>query len=366
MAISDKIEYFPLDQLRLDAQNPRLGREVTRKKPDQAAILDYMLDWSLDELAVSFIDSGYWPHEPMIVVKERGENVVVEGNRRLAALMLLKLAKEESPKNKKWADAVKGRRIKDGLFDKIPVIFADSRDDIASFLGFRHVTGIKEWHPAEKAEFIAKLIENQGLSYEEVRRRIGSQVPTVRQNYIAYRMLLQMENVEDLDVVQVEERFSVLYLSLRTAGVQKYLKIDMLADPRGAVRPIPKSHLKNLKNFARWLFGDDNNTPMVTDSRQIDTFGQILESREAVKYLERNKEPRFEVAHNLAGGDEPQIVENVRQASDHLQLALARAHLYRKSNNLKKAISVAVSHVLQLARLYPPLIKELKEELKNA
>ena len=217
MTIKDKIEYLKLDELKLDAQNPRLGREVIRKHPDQDAVLEQMLDWSLDELAVSFIDSGYWPHEAMLVVKEKGENVVVEGNRRLAALMLLKRAKEGKPQSAKWADAIKGRRIKDRLFDDVPVIFADSRDDIASFLGFRHVTGIKEWRPAEKAEFIAKLIENQRLSYEDVRRRIGSKTPTVRQNYIAYRMLLQMENVEDLDVEQVEERFSVLYLSLRTA-----------------------------------------------------------------------------------------------------------------------------------------------------
>ena len=70
MAISDKIEYLRLDQLKLDGKNPRLGREVTRTSPDQDAILDHMIDWSLDELAVSFIDSGYWPQEAMIVVRK--------------------------------------------------------------------------------------------------------------------------------------------------------------------------------------------------------------------------------------------------------------------------------------------------------
>ncbi len=61
-----------------------------------------MINWSLDELAVSFIDSGYWPHEAMIVVREKGQNVVVEGNRRLAALKVFKLAKDGNPKTKKW------------------------------------------------------------------------------------------------------------------------------------------------------------------------------------------------------------------------------------------------------------------------
>src|SRR5262249_33953054 len=150
MAISDRIKYLSIDELKLDAKNPRLGREVTRKNPDQDTILDHMTDWSLEELAVSFLDSGYWPHEAMLVVVERGQNVVVEGNRRLAALKLLKLAADGEPRGKKWADIAKGRSIKKELFQKVPVIFADNRKDIASFLGFRHVTGIKEWHPAEK------------------------------------------------------------------------------------------------------------------------------------------------------------------------------------------------------------------------
>jgi hypothetical protein len=365
MAIHDKIHYLQIDELRLDAKNPRLGREITSANPDQDRILDEMMDWSLDELAVSFIDSGYWPHEAMIAVKEKGKNVVVEGNRRLATLMLLKAAAEGKPKNKKWTDLIKGASVKKELYEKIPVIFADRRADVAAFLGFRHVTGIKEWPPAEKAEFIARLIEEDGLSYDEVRRRIGSKVPTVRQNYIAYRMLLQMENVEDLAVEQVEERFSVLYLSLRTVGVQKYLKIDVLADPKAAKQPIPRSHLKNLANFAKWLFGDEKTPPVVSDSREIDNFGRVLESKAAVRYLERNKTPNFEVAHNLAGGDETQVIENVNQASDQLQLALARAHIYGKSGKLQKAISLVLKHAVQLARLYPPLLKELKGELKN-
>jgi hypothetical protein len=366
MAIHDKIQYLGIDDLELDAKNPRLGREFVGSNPGQPQILAAMKDWSLEELAVSFIDSGYWPHEAMLVVKEKGKNVVVEGNRRLAALKMLKATKDGTVSDRKWTELLSDTRIKQKLFDEVPVIFADSRGDIASFLGFRHVTGIKEWAPAEKAEFIAKLIEDQGLSYEEVRRRIGSKEPAVRQNYIAYRMLLQMENVDDLNVEQVEERFSVLYLSLRTEGVKKYLKIDILAGPRAAKNPVPKSHLKNLHSFARWLFGGENSPPVVKDSRQVDDFGKILESRNAVEYLERNAEPSFEVAFNLAGGDESQIVDNVNQASDLLQLALARAHIYRKSKALQKAASLLVRHAVQLARLYPSLVKELKAELNNA
>ena len=32
------------------------------------------------------------------------------------------------------------------------------------------------------------------MTYQEVMRKIGSKTPTVRQNYISYRLLLQMED----------------------------------------------------------------------------------------------------------------------------------------------------------------------------
>ena len=46
-------------------------------------------------------------------------------------------------------------------------------------------SGIHQKRPT----FISYLIEDEGLSYAQVMRRIGSKTPTVRQHYIAYRLL---------------------------------------------------------------------------------------------------------------------------------------------------------------------------------
>ena len=85
------------------------------------------------------------------------------------------------------------------MFTELPYFVAESRDDIAAYLGFRHVTGIKEWPPAEKAEFITKLIEEHGLSYRDVAKQIGSRTDVVRQNYVAFKILLQLETTLDKD-----------------------------------------------------------------------------------------------------------------------------------------------------------------------
>ena len=227
------IETAELNELYLDRKNPRLGRRHVEKGLSQDEVLAIMKDWSLEELFVSFLETGYWPQEPLICVREtikkRSVLIVVEGNRRLAALKMIRRTREGEETGAKWRDLIRGYPPEAfSRLDSIPYILEPSRESIRAFLGFRHVTGIKEWNPAEKAEFITHLIDKEGLTYEQVWKRVGSKLSVVRQNYISYKLLLQMEeDTEGIDVEKVEERFSVLYLSLRTRGVQKYLQIEM-------------------------------------------------------------------------------------------------------------------------------------------
>jgi hypothetical protein len=229
MSVQNRIEYAELKDLYLDASNPRLGRENTTRQLSQDKVLEAMKDWTLDELALSFLESGFWPQEALSAVEEllngKERLVVVEGNRRLAALKLLKLAFDGKPESVKWRELVAHKRPPHNLFSEIPFIRVGSRKDVVAFLGFQHVTGIKEWNPAEKAEYIADLIEDHRMGYDEIRRKIGSKTDTVRRNYISYRLLLQMEGEEEIDLKRVEDKFSVLYLSLRSVAYRNTSKL---------------------------------------------------------------------------------------------------------------------------------------------
>src|SRR6266446_1148291 len=90
-----------LDELYLDPRNPRLGRRNIEKNLSQDEVLELMKDWELEELAVSFLESGFWPQEPLVAIEEKIDKqqglVVVEGNRRLAALRLLMDARAGKP-----------------------------------------------------------------------------------------------------------------------------------------------------------------------------------------------------------------------------------------------------------------------------
>jgi hypothetical protein len=358
--INTKLNYSEIDDLYLDPWNPRLGRHHTERQLSQEQILEIMQDWTLEELAISFLENGFWPQEALLVVEEELHGpamIVVEGNRRLAALKYLFRAADGNPPSRKWIEIARSATPeKLDRLRTVPYLKAESRSDVEAYLGFRHVTGIKQWNPAEKAEFISHLIDDRGMSYQEVMRKIGSTTPTVRQNYITYRLLLQMEDVENrIAIDRVEEKFSVLYLSLRTSGVRQYLQIEIDAEPAQARTPVPPDKLDALVNFARWLFGDARHEPVVTDSRQVDKFAKTLEHPEALAYLERSDAPNLETAYRKTGGDEGDLVVLITRATDNVQQALMSAHRYRGSDAVREAVRDFAQDARQLVKIFPEI-----------
>lgn len=369
MSVSTHLSHADVDSLNLDPMNPRLGRHRMAKDTPQDRLLEWMLEWKLDELAASYLESGgFWSHEPLIVVKEplyrkKSALVVVEGNRRLAALKLLRDSVEGDPPSRKWASLVEGFTIPKGLFDQVPYVLADTRLDVQAFLGFRHVTGIKQWDADEKAGFITQLIDDSKMTYEQVARKIGSTAPAVRRHYVAYQLLLQIENVvDDFPVEKAEHRFTVLYDALQKQGTQQYLGVDANAAPKAAKNPVKKSKHTQLACFSRWLYGTKKTPPLITDTRQISRFGQILESSDAIKYLESTIEPDFEQAFKLSGGDIPELTRLISQASDSVEEALRTIHLHKGDKELQKAVKRLGADTYQLLNIFPAIRRKLDEE----
>jgi|ERR1017187_4627137 hypothetical protein len=84
-----KPQPIDINSLEFDPENPRT---VERLGPEasQAKIEEFLLggEMKAGELVPSFIENGYIPYEPLIVKEGRRNDsfLVVEGNRRLAAL----------------------------------------------------------------------------------------------------------------------------------------------------------------------------------------------------------------------------------------------------------------------------------------
>ena len=81
---------LPVADLLLDPENPRLPEDL--QGADQPELLRYLNDETvLEEIIRSLNDNGFFEHEPLIAYEddELEGYVVLEGNRRLAALKVL-------------------------------------------------------------------------------------------------------------------------------------------------------------------------------------------------------------------------------------------------------------------------------------
>jgi hypothetical protein len=175
-----------------------------------------------------------------------------------------------------------------------------------------------------------------------------------------------MEQMKEEDVLPdkgVQNRFSVMYLSLRTRGVQLRLGLNLKESPNQNKIPVKKKNLPNLSHFARWIYGDDSRPPLFTDSRQVDTFGSLLENDEAFKYLCDDKDARVSNATTLAGGDLPETVKAVKKASVYIRMAISQAHHYKNKPDLKKAMKDFGDDAIQLMSVFRDLQKDFRNKI---
>ena len=87
----NKPQHYKVASLRLDNLNPRLPAEA--KQFSQVQLLMHMEEhFDLLPIARSMSDNGYFDEEPVIIIPKEDETgvfIVIEGNRRLAALEFL-------------------------------------------------------------------------------------------------------------------------------------------------------------------------------------------------------------------------------------------------------------------------------------
>jgi len=165
-------KHLAVASLHLDAKNPRLGRETSPRTPRE--IIQYLFkhDKAM-EIAESITVRGYFPNEPLLAIKEDGRYVVVEGNRRLAALKVLREPGLLEGSLRRQAERV-SRYISDRkLIAKVPVIIAPTRRATDRLIAGRHIgTPVLAWRAENRASFILDKL-TEGYDNDTLRDELG-------------------------------------------------------------------------------------------------------------------------------------------------------------------------------------------------
>jgi hypothetical protein len=148
-------------------------------------------EYELQDLGQSIADNGYFSEEPLVTIRNPDKKswTVVEGSRRLAALLLLENPNSAPRKLQDRWKVLSGERRKH--VKEVPILEYPSRAEITPYLGFRHITGVLPWRPYQKGRYIAQQVERGRLTFQQIARVIGSKSNTVREHYVAYTLVRQ-------------------------------------------------------------------------------------------------------------------------------------------------------------------------------
>jgi len=180
--------------LLLDARNPRIP-PAGRKLAQAELIAELIEHDDVYGLAKSIVESGYFPTEILVAVEEDGEKVVVEGNRRLAALKVLvsPVSAPEQHQKKFRALAVE---VAEGALDTVETLIVPSREEATPLIIERHERShVQEWEPAMQAHFYQSLLDG-GATREDLKNKYGitpAQLAASLQMHWLYRVACGLE-----------------------------------------------------------------------------------------------------------------------------------------------------------------------------
>lgn len=296
MTNQSEIRPIKLDLLDLDTKNPRLPVSVGRTPEEM--INHIALTTSIEDLMSAIAENGFFPGEPLIAVEEHGRFVVVEGNRRLTAVKLLNNPGLCERPSSRMLELAKSVAHKLDSLNELPVITRDTREEILPYLGFRHITGVKQWEPLAKARYIEQLFDTFDTTgspdqrYFNVARAIGSRKDHIKRSLDALAVYKLMESHDFYDIENLNEesiKFSILSTALADDRIGKYVGISN-ADQYGDAVPChpilnhTALHAPEVEELTKWLFEkDESGRTKVGESRNIRELSAVVDNPKALQ-----------------------------------------------------------------------------------
>lgn len=291
---------LPLSQLLLDKENPRFG--LSSPEVSQADILDRIVEkFGVDDVLSSLAVNGYFEAEPIVCRHEKGAKsyIVAEGNRRLAACLILTDDDRASRQKLRrdqffpiWEEHGKKQ------IDPVPcIIFEESenKNALLSYLGVRHISSAQPWDSYAKAAWVARVVENANLKVADVALMIGDQHRTIARLLEGYYFINQLIEAGEFRPEDSQRKgrgsvteypFSWVYTLLGYNAARSYLRLPS----DGVVKnPIGPENLKRGKLVARAMFGDRSKgqSAAISDSRELGDLASALASPEKISLLEQ-------------------------------------------------------------------------------
>lgn len=216
---SYEIRSLAVVNITLDVNNPRfIGTSFTAEND----VIRFLIDEAdLTELLLSILNSGYLDFEPIIV--RRNDNVVLEGNRRVAALKLIR----DNELRDKLGVELPSEPNDAAVPETVRAVLVATDEEARNFIGFKHINGPKKWDAMSKAKYAAEWFAT-GATLDAISQSLGDTFNTVHRLVHGFRVYEQAVR-EGFDPDRRTARrlaFSHLYTAITRASIRDWLELD--------------------------------------------------------------------------------------------------------------------------------------------
>jgi hypothetical protein len=317
--MSQEIKHIEIANLNLDLYNPRLPKSKQGK--DEKSVIEFMLlEAATLELMEAIGENDFFAGELLLVVpdeKRKDRCIVIEGNRRLAAVLLLnnpdlttvkKLATKEIADHAKYKPTI------------LPCIQFEDRNDILKYLGFIHITGKKSWRLLEKARYVYDLrntIDFKALSFlnasREIAKVIGSSSAYVKRLLISFELyrIVEDEAFYKIDGLN-DTSFFLNYFtdSLNKDNIRIFINVDINSE-----NPSENFNIENLKKLTIWWFKkSEGQSRVLGDSEGLKLLNAVIGNPVALSAFEKGMSiyDAYELTNDINSQFENKIKEALR------------------------------------------------------
>jgi len=281
-----------LDQLLLDPNNPRFSElgEVLNPIPEgrfadekvQANTFEKMKDTMFDvvELRDTIKAIGFLPMDRIVirewkVKSDPAKYIVIEGNRRVTALKWLINLHEIGKET--FSDA----RLNNYTNLECLLLNDKIAPPSATLIlpGLRHVSGIKEWGPYQKAKAVHAL-RSGGLSPQEAAQSLGLSTRAANSSYRCFVALEQMVKDEEFGEFAEPRMYSYFEEVFKRPAVRLWLD---WSDEKERF-----CNQERLHEFYSWMLpqGEDNvEGPKLPEAKSVRDLASILDDDSAMNVL---------------------------------------------------------------------------------
>lgn len=333
----------PLRDLLLDPFNPRLPAEMQGEEQEELAV---HLELGFDALTVaeSIASHGFFGSEPLIVIaaEEPHRWIVVEGNRRLTALLGLvdKDIRSQFASAGPWEALAAQAELR--YDDQVPVVVLPDRGAATPIIGFRHISGILQWQPYAQARYIARLVDEDAMTFDEVAEMIGVDRTKVGNLYRDQAIASQARSM-GIETGLMEESFSLLTVAMSTPKLRDHIDAPLGSRTVPGEPPIPESRGPELRELVKWLYGDGEIEPVIGESRDISKLGNVAASETGLRALREGStlEAAIQKVKDADANPRQRLLLRLRSGKNALSAALDDIDDFQTDSEVADAVDEA-------------------------